>query len=158
MLDIELGVFLQRLGPMEVAGSFTPIEWNLWIFRPVNNPHGIPIGLCTVDHEAFDVGLGDSMAGYDVVEVMPNKNLSIIVFVLEVAANDGHNTLVGSFVYVAGHGGLFGDAFHMVGHDPSMLKIPARFHALTLVDPTTKADFKHLENKNFVNFITLAWD
>jgi hypothetical protein len=69
MLDIELGVFFQRPGPMEVASSLTPIDENLWISRPVNNPHGIPIGLDTVGHEAFEVGLGDSMAGHDVVEV-----------------------------------------------------------------------------------------
>jgi hypothetical protein len=31
--------------------------------------------LCTVRHEAFEVGLGDSMAGHDMVEVMPKNNL-----------------------------------------------------------------------------------
>ena len=158
VLDIEFGVFLQRLGPMEVAGSLTPIDGNLWISGPVDNPDGIPIGLGTVRHEAFEVGLGDSMASHDVVEVMPEKNLSILVLGLEVAASDGHDALVGSVVYVAGHGGPLGDAFDMVGHDPSMLEIPARLHALNQVDPTTRADLGHLENKNFVRLVTLAWE
>jgi hypothetical protein len=47
--------------------------------------------------------------------------LSILVFRLEVAASDGHDALVGSVLYVTGHGGPFGDTFDMVGHDLSML-------------------------------------
>ena len=38
-----------------------------------------------------------------------------------------------------------------------MLEILARLHALNLVDPTTKADLRRLENKNFVRPVTLAW-
>jgi hypothetical protein len=114
--------------------------------------------LCSVCHEAFEVGLGNFMAGHNVVEVMPEKNLSILILGLEVAASDCHDALVGSVVYVAGHGGPLGDAFDMVGYDPSMLKIPARLHALNQVDPTTKADLKRFENKNFVGFVTLVWE
>jgi hypothetical protein len=61
VFDIEFGVFLQKLGPMEVACSLTSIEGNLWVSGPVDNPHDIPIGLRTVRHEAFEVRLGDSM-------------------------------------------------------------------------------------------------
>jgi hypothetical protein len=104
------------------------------------------------------MGLGDFIAGHGMVEVMPEKNLSILVFGLEVAASDGHDALVGSVVYVASHGGPLGDAFDMVGHDPSMLKIPATLHALNQVDTTTGADLRHLENENFVGFVTLAWE
>ena len=86
------------------------------------------------------------------------KHLSILVLGLEVAASDGHDMLVGSVVYVAGHGGPFGDAFDMVEHDPSMLEILAMLHALNQDDPTTKADLKHPENENFVRLVTLAWE
>jgi hypothetical protein len=82
VLDKELGMFLQRLGPMEVAGSFTSIDENLWISVPINNPHGIPIGFCIVRHEAFKVRFGDCMAGHDVVEVM-----LVLVLGLEVATS-----------------------------------------------------------------------
>ena len=140
VLDINFGVFLQRLGRMEVAGSFTPIDGNLWISEHVNNPHGIPIGSCTIRQKTFKVRLDDSMPGHDVVEVMPENNLSIIVLGLEVAASDGHDALVGSVVYVAGHGDPLGDTFDMVGHDPSTLEIPTRLHVLNQVDPTTRAD------------------
>ena len=155
VLDIEFGVFFPRR-PMEVASSLTPIDGNLWISGPINNLHGIPIGLCTVYHEAFEVGLGDSMAGLDVVEVVPEKHLSIIVFGLKVTASDGHDAHVCYIVNVACHGCPLGDSFDMVGHDPNMPEIPTWLHVLDKVDPTTRADLRHLENKNFVRVVTLA--
>jgi hypothetical protein len=115
VLDIQLGVFLQRLGPVEIAGILAPIDWILQISRSVNNPDSIPIGLRTFRHEAFEERLGDAMSSHDVVEVIPKKHLSILVLGLEVEAIDGHNALVGSVVYVAGHGGSpFGNAFDIV--------------------------------------------
>jgi hypothetical protein len=138
---------------MEVAGSLTPIDGNVWISRAIDNPDGIPIGLRIVRHEVFEMRLGDSMAGHDVVEVIiPEENFSILVLGLEIATNDGHDALVGSVIYVAGHGGPLGDAFDMVEYDPSMLEISVRLHALNQVDPTTRADLKHFENKNFCRF------
>jgi hypothetical protein len=112
--------------------------------------------LRTVHHEAFEVSLGDAMASHDVVEVMPEKNLSILVLGLEVATSDGHDALIGSVIYVAGFGGPLGDVFEMVGHDLSMLKTPSRLHVLNQVNPTTRADLKHLENKFYVRPVTLA--
>jgi hypothetical protein len=87
--DIEFGVFLQRLGPMELAGSLVPVDGNLRISRPVDNLDDILIGLRTVRHEVFEVRLGDAMASHDVVEVMLEKHSSILVLGLEVAASHG---------------------------------------------------------------------
>ena len=99
------------------------------------------------------------MAGHDMVEVMPeNTWLSILIFGLEVAASDGHDTLVGLILDVVGHGGPLGDGFDMVGHDPSVLEIPARLHAFNQVDPTSRADLGHFENENLVIIVTLAWE
>ena len=58
------------------------------------------------------------------------KHLSILVLGSEIGASDGHDTLVGSVVYVAGHGGPLSNVFDMVGQDPSMLKIPTKLHVL----------------------------
>ena len=74
MLDIEFGVFLQRLGPMEVAGSLAP-NGNLRISGSVDNLHGIPIGLRTVCHESFEMRFGNFMPSHDVVEVVLKKHL-----------------------------------------------------------------------------------
>jgi hypothetical protein len=138
VLDIELGVFLQRLGSMKVARSLASIDGNLMISKPIDNPNGIPV-VRTVIHESFEVRLGNSIPSHDMVEVVPEQHLSILIFRLEVAVSNSHDTLVGPVVNVAGHGGPLGDAFDMVGHDPSMLEITARLHALNQVDPTTRA-------------------
>ena len=97
------------------------------------------------------------MPSHDVVEVVLEKHLSNFVLGLEVAASNGHDALVSTVVYVANHGCPLGDTFDMVGHDPSMLKISARLHALNQIDPTTRADLRHLESEKFVGLITLVW-
>ena len=101
-------------------------------------------------------GLGIPWLAMTWLRLCQKKNLSILVLGLEVAASDGHDALVGTVVYVAGHGGPLGDAFDMVGHDPSMLEIPTKLHSLNQVDPTTRADRGHLENENLVGLVTLA--
>ena len=143
---------------MKEAGSPASIHGNLGISRPIDNVHGIPIGLRTLSHESFEVWFGKTMPGHNVVEIMPEQYLSILVLRLEVTASNGHDALVGPVVNIASHGGPPGDAFDMVGHDPSMLEITARLHALNQVDPTTRADLRHFENKNFVRIVTLAWE
>ena len=51
-----------------------------------------------------------------------------------------------------------GDVFDMVGHEPSVLEIPAWLHVLDKADPTTRANLGHLENENLVRVVTLAWE
>jgi hypothetical protein len=104
------------------------------------------------------VMLGNSMPSHDVVEVVPEQHLNIFVLRLEVAASNSHDALVRPVVNVAGHGGPLGDTFDMVRHDPSMLEITVRLHAFNQVDPTIRADLGHLENKNFVRIVALAWE
>jgi hypothetical protein len=110
---------------MELASSLAPLDQNLGISGANNDRYGVPIGLCTIRHEAFEMRLGDFIPSHDVVEVMPGKHLSIIVFGLEVAPGDGHDALVGLVIYVASHGGPSGHAFDMVGHNPSIIEILA---------------------------------
>jgi hypothetical protein len=71
--------------------------------------------------QAFEVRFENSMPSQDVVEVMLEKHLSILVLVLEVATNNDHYALVSFVVYVTSHGGPLGDAFDLVGHNPSMI-------------------------------------
>jgi hypothetical protein len=54
VLDVELGVFLQRLGLVEIAWFFVPFDWNLGISGVIDNPHDVPIGLRISCHEAFE--------------------------------------------------------------------------------------------------------
>ena len=64
---------------MEVASPLAPIDGNLRISGPIDNPHGIPMGLRTVCHESYEMRLKHSMPSHDVVEVVFEKHLSILV-------------------------------------------------------------------------------
>ena len=158
MLDTKFGVFLQRLGPMEVAKSFTPIDGNLRIFGPVDNPHNIPIGLHTVRHQSSEMKFGDSMPSHDMVEFVLGKHLSIIILRLEVTTMDGHDALVGTVIYVVSHGGPLGDTFDMVRQDPNMFEIPVGMYALNQVDTTTRADVATLASSPLLtwSFVRLS--
>jgi hypothetical protein len=83
------------------------------------------------------------------------KHLSIIFFELKVATSNSHDALVGLVVYVASHGGSLGHTFDMVGHDPSMLEIPAKLHASNQVNPTPRANLRHLKTKTL--FVLSPW-
>ena len=141
---------------MEVASSLTPLDRNLEIFGAIDDPHGVPIGLRIVCHEAFKVWLRDSMPSHDVVEVMLENHLSILVLGLEITASNGHDALVRPVVYVASHGGPLGHVLDMVGHDPNMLEIHAKLHAPNQVNPTTAANLGHLDDEDFLCLVTLA--
>ena len=68
-------MFSQLLGPMEVGSLFAVFDENLGIFGVIDDPHGVPIGLCIISHEDFNAELRDSMPSHDVVEVMPKNHL-----------------------------------------------------------------------------------
>jgi hypothetical protein len=138
---------------MEVTSFLVRLDRGIGISRAIDNPHDVPIDLCILRHEVFDVWLWDPMPSHDVVEVMQENHLSIFVLGLEIAINDGYVALVGPIVYTASHGGY---ALDMVRHDPSMLKIPAKLHAPNQINPTTRANLRHLEDKDFVPLIPLA--
>jgi hypothetical protein len=69
------------------------LDGNLGISGAIDDPYGVPNGLYTVRHEAFEVGFGDSIPIHDVVEVMLEKHLSILVFGLEAATSDHYKEM-----------------------------------------------------------------
>ena len=79
---------------MEKASSLTALHWNLRIPATIYNPNSIPIGLCTICHDSFEVGIRNSISSHDVIKVFLENHLSVLVFRLEVTASDGHHTLI----------------------------------------------------------------
>jgi hypothetical protein len=60
VLDIEFGVFFQRLGPMEVIGFFVPLDWNLGIFRAIDDPYTFQLACALSAMKPLKGGLGIS--------------------------------------------------------------------------------------------------
>jgi hypothetical protein len=57
-LDILLCVLSERCGPMEETSALSVLHGDLWITTAIDDSDSIPIGLCTVRHEAFEVHKG----------------------------------------------------------------------------------------------------
>jgi hypothetical protein len=56
-LDKLLCVLFQRCSPVEETSVLMVLHGNLWITTSIDDSDSIPIGLCTVCHEAFEVGI-----------------------------------------------------------------------------------------------------
>jgi hypothetical protein len=60
VLDIEFGVFFQRLGPMEVTGSLVPLDWNLGISGAIDDPYAFQLAYALSAMKPLKGGLGIS--------------------------------------------------------------------------------------------------
>jgi hypothetical protein len=72
-------MLFERLFPMKKTIALTTLHGNFGISRTIHNVNSVPIGLGTVGHEAYKVWMWDTVAGHDVVEVLPEENLGILI-------------------------------------------------------------------------------
>ena len=101
----------------------------------MNNPNYIPVGFYAICHKALKIGIRDSVPSHDMIEVFPEKYLSILVLGLEVATSTGHDVLIHPVVDMASHGRPTGDPLDMIKHDPCILKITTKLHLPNQVTP-----------------------
>jgi hypothetical protein len=66
-LDILLCVSFQRCGPVEETSALLVLHEDLWITAAIDDSDSIPICLCTVRHEAFEVGILDAVLCHEIV-------------------------------------------------------------------------------------------
>jgi hypothetical protein len=67
--------------------------WGPWISTTINNSNGIPIGLRTIRHEAFEVGLLHAIFLHRFIEISPHDTLYLCVLRLHVTyGNRLHRT------------------------------------------------------------------
>jgi hypothetical protein len=145
-LDILLCVSFQRCSPLEETSALSVLHGDLWITAAINDLDSIPIGLCTVRHEAFEVGILDAVLCHEIVEFYPNDTLDLGVLRLHVTYGDGHDLAICYIVHVTRHSGPLFNTLDMVKHEPSILKISSWLHALDEVHTTSKSVFQHLED------------
>src|SRR5665213_708460 len=100
----------------------------------------------------------DTVSGHDVVEVLPEENLGILILRLEIATGNGHDPLISTIVHMSGHGGPAFDPLDMIGHHPSILKVPTRLHPPNQIHSTSWTNLRHLEDENLVRLVTLSWE
>jgi hypothetical protein len=140
---------------VEETSALTVLHGYLWITTAIDDSDSIPIGLCTVRHEAFEVGILDAILCHEIVEFSPHDTLGRCVLRLHVTYGDGHDLAIHCIIYVTRHCGPFFDTLDMVKHESSILEISSWLHMLDEVYTTSKSVFQHLEDIHLV--LTLTW-
>jgi hypothetical protein len=106
---------------MEEACALTILHVDLWISIAIDNSDDIPIGLHTVCHEAFKVGLLHAISLHHFVEFSLHDTLNLRVLRLHVTYGDGHDLAIRCIVHMARHCSPFLDTLDMVKHKPRIL-------------------------------------
>jgi hypothetical protein len=78
-LDILLCVLFQRCSPMEETSALSVLHGDLWITAAIDDSDNIPICLCTIRHEAFEVGILDAVLCHEIVQFSPHDTLDLRV-------------------------------------------------------------------------------
>jgi hypothetical protein len=150
-----LCVLFQRCSLVEETSAYSVLHGNLWITVAIDDSDNIPIGLCTVRLEAFEVGILDTVLCHEIVQFFPHDTLDLCVLRLHVTYGDGHDLAIRCIVHMTRHCGPLFDMLEMVKHEPSVLEISSWLHALDEVHTTSWSVFQHLENVHL--FLALTW-
>jgi hypothetical protein len=78
-LDKLLYVPFQRCRPVEETSALSVLHGDLGITIAIDDSDNIPIGLCTIRHEAFEVGILDAVLCHEIVEFSPHDTLDLRV-------------------------------------------------------------------------------
>jgi hypothetical protein len=154
-LDMLLCVSIQRCSPMEEACALTILYRDLWITTAIDNSDGIPVGLRTICHEAFEVGLFYAISLHHLVEFSPHDTLNLRVLQLHVTYDNGHDLAIRCIVHMVRHCGPFLDTLDMVKYKLRVLQISSWLHALDEVHTTSRSVFQHLEDVDLI--LALPW-
>jgi hypothetical protein len=122
-LDKLLYVSFQQCSPLEETSALLDLNGDLWVTTAIDNSDSIPIGLHTIRHEAFEVGILHAVLSHEIVEFLLHYTLDLRVLRLHVTYGDGHDLAIRCIVHVTHHCGPFLDTLDIVKHEPSVLEI-----------------------------------
>jgi hypothetical protein len=143
-LDKLLCVSFQQYSLVEETSTLSILHGDLWITIAIDDSDNIPIGLCIVRHEAFEVGILDAVLCHEIVEFSPHDTLDLRVIRLYVTYSNGHDLAIRCL-----------NTFDMVEHEPSVLEISSWLHALDEVHTTSRSIYQHLEDVHLI--LALTW-
>jgi hypothetical protein len=99
-LDILLCVSSQRCGLVEETSVLLVLHGDLWITTAIDDSDNIPIGMNTVRHEAFEVGILDAVLCHEIVEFFPHDTLDLGILRLPVTYGNGYDLTIHCIVYM----------------------------------------------------------
>jgi hypothetical protein len=154
-LDMLLYLLLQQCSPIQEASALSVLHGDLWITIAIDDSDAIPVALCTVRHEAFEVGVLHTVFSHEFVEFSPHDKLDLLVLRLHVTYGNGHDLARSCIVHVTCHCGPFLDMLNMVKHESRILQISSWLHALDEVHTTSKSIYQHFEDVDLI--LALTW-
>jgi hypothetical protein len=69
---------------VEETSALLVLHGDLWVTTAIDDSDNISIGLCTVRHEAFEVGIFHAVLFHEIVELSPDDTLDLLVLRLHV--------------------------------------------------------------------------
>jgi hypothetical protein len=96
----------------------------------------IPIGLCIICHEPFEIGVCETKPEHHLVQFCPHDTLSLCRFRLHVTNYNGEHFEVVWVVNMTSHGGPFLNMLDMIIHQLTILQITIMLHVLHQINPT----------------------
>jgi hypothetical protein len=122
------------------ASALSVLHGDLWITTTIDNSDGIPAGLYTIFHEAFEVGILHAILPHVFVEFSLHDTLDLRVLRLRVLRlhvlyGHGHDLAIHCIVHVICHYGPLLNTLDMVKHEPRILMISSGCMCLTRSTP-----------------------
>jgi hypothetical protein len=153
-LDKLLCVSFQRCSLVEETSALSVLHGDLWVTTAIDDSDSIPIGLCTVCHEAFEVGILNAVFSHEIVEFSPHDSLDLCVLRLHITYGNGHDLAIRCIVHVTHHSGPLLDMLDMVKHEPCILEISSWLHVHDKVHTTSRSVYQHLEDVHLILDLT----
>jgi hypothetical protein len=106
---------------MEEASTLSVLHGDLWVTTAIDNLDDIPVGLRTVCHDAFEVGLLHAIFPHQFVEFSPHNTLDHRVLGLHVIYGNGHYLAIRYIIHVTCHCSPLLYTLDMVKYEPRIL-------------------------------------
>jgi hypothetical protein len=106
-LDKLLCMSFQRCSPVEETSALSVLHGDLWITTAIDDSDNIPIGLYTIRHEAFEVGILHAVLCDEIIELSPHDTLDFCILRLHVTYGNGHDLAICCIVHVTRQCGPF---------------------------------------------------
>ncbi len=121
---------------MEQASLFLVNHLHRSISKTVHDTDNILIGMCTIYHEPFEIGVCKTKLEHHVVHFCPHDILNFYGFTLHVANCNGEHFVIQRVLNMTSHGGPFLNILDMIKLQPTIMQITIRLHAPHQINPT----------------------
>jgi hypothetical protein len=135
---------------MEQASSFPVNHLHRGISKIVHDTNNIPIGMCIIHYEPFEIGVCKTKLEHHLIQSFPHDTHSFCGFKLHVANCNVEHFVIHYVVNMTSHGGPFLNTFNMIKHQPTILQITTRLHAPHQINPICWPIEQHFKQKHFL--------